>query len=197
MTLFIKNKRVNIDITNRCPLLCPECQRQQDPKSRKFGGDITIENFIKVTNFFTDGISFCGQRSDPIHHPQFIEFLEICRIQDLDTAVHCASTFKPLEWYEEAFDTNKMAKWWLALDGKPEDSPKYRINQDGYKMVEIMKLASKKLHIQPFWQCILFNFNQHYIDELNVMAKDIGIKLLILESHRWDTIEWMKPVNVN
>lgn len=194
MTLFIKNRHVNIDITNRCPLLCPECQRQQMPESRKFGGDMSIENFQKVIEYF-DTINFCGQRSDPIHHPQFLTFLKMCSDKRMSTTVHNASTFKSLEWYEKAFLANLNARWWFALDGKPEDSPKYRVNQDGFKMLEIMKLGAKTLHKIPFWQCIVFNYNQYYLDELHEMSKDIGVRLLTLHSHRWDTIPWLKPVS--
>lgn len=192
MTLFSENRRVNMDITNRCPLLCPECQRQVAPWTKKLGGDISIENFKKVISHF-NSVNFCGQRSDPIHHPKFLEILKICRDQNINVSVHNASTHKPLKWYVEAFETHPEANWWLALDGKPEDSPKYRVNQDGFKMIEIMKLASKHLKRRPLWQCIKFSFNQHYLDDLNKMANDIGISLLVLESYRWDAVPWLKP----
>lgn len=196
MTLFLENRRVNIDITNRCPLLCPECQRQMAPWTKKLGGDISIENFKKVASYFNYSINFCGQRSDPIHHPKFLEILKICGDQNVHhVGVHNASTYKPLKWYVEAFKTLPNATWWFALDGKPEDSSKYRINQDGFKMIEIMKLASKHLTRRPLWQCIKFNYNQYYLDDLNKMADDIGITLLILESHRWDGVPWLKPEN--
>ena len=119
----------------------------------------------------------------------------MCKEQKIITAAHNASTHKPMEWYKEAFKTNPAVRWWLALDGKPWDSPKYRINQDGYKMFEIMKLAAKMCTRQPYWQCIRFNYNQHYIDELSVTAKEIGAKLIVIESHRWDAIPWLKPEN--
>lgn len=193
MTLFTKNRYVNIDITNRCPLMCHECQRQQpNPKVRKWGGDISMENFQKTINYF-NRINFCGQRSDPIHHPKFLDMLKMCNDKNIITSIHTASTYKPLEWFSEAFNVLPTARWWFGLDGKPEDSPKYRVNQDGFKMLEIMKLAGKTLKVKPYWQYIVFNFNQHYIDEMMIIAEDIGVELLVLDSYRWENSEWLKP----
>ena len=40
--------------------------------------DMTMENFKKVIDYFEE-VYFCGQISDPIFHPQFIEFLKLLK----------------------------------------------------------------------------------------------------------------------
>jgi len=35
-----------------------------------------------------------------------------------------------MHWYESAFESNPNAEWHFGLDGLPEESHLYRINQD-------------------------------------------------------------------
>jgi len=72
-----RHRRLNIDLSHRCPLECLRCGRQISFlfKGLKVPGrDLTIEEFEKITDHFKT-ISFCGQYSDPIHHPKFKELL--------------------------------------------------------------------------------------------------------------------------
>ena len=39
--------------------------------------DIDQNEFRKVLSFYENQITFCGQISDPIYHPQFLSFLEM------------------------------------------------------------------------------------------------------------------------
>ena len=77
-----KNRSVNIDTTIRCTLECPKCQRRGLRRQGKKipGQDISIDDFMKLTNYFKKGVNFCGQMSDPIFHPKFIDMLRYCLI---------------------------------------------------------------------------------------------------------------------
>ena len=69
-----------------------------------------------------------------------------------------------------------MGVWFL--DGLPEESCLYRINQDGEKLFEVMKMgADKGLRIE--WQYIVFSYNENHIEEANDMARDHGIEFVI------------------
>ena len=52
-----------------------------------------------------------------------------------------AATHRSLAWFRRLFllTINKNVLWEFAIDGLPKDSHKYRINQDGQKLFEIMK----------------------------------------------------------
>lgn len=198
LTYMMRRQGVNLDITHRCPLECPRCQRFSSFTSQGLkvpGGDMPFEEFKKVTERFKH-INFCGQVSDPVHHPNFIEFLEHTysfhiknqtdpKVTPRSVSVHHASGGKPIKWYPKAFAANPMAKWWFGIDGLPEDSPKYRINQDGHKMMEIMKIARDYLNDPPIWQMIVFNFNENDIDTCRDMAADLGVDFAVISSSRW------------
>ena len=79
---YIRNQRFsspNMDLSHRCILRCPQCLRQKVeglPRiARSF--DIGQKEFRKILSFYENQITFCGQISDPIYHPEFLTFLEM------------------------------------------------------------------------------------------------------------------------
>ncbi len=202
-----KRNNVNLDITHRCPLACERCQRFTSFTSKGLkvpGRDMTMEEFDKVIKFFRH-LNFCGQVSDPVHHPKFIEILQTIRKWNLDpnnddhqrsSSVHHASAAKPMKWYPKAFEANPYTRWWFGIDGFPKDSHKYRTNQDGEKLFEIMKLARKHLKTKPYWQYIVFSYNENDIEACHQMAKDIDVDFMIVNSSRWlSENDPLKPTN--
>jgi len=184
---FFLRKKINIDITYRCPLMCPNCQRQTRFTSKGLkvpGEDISLENFEKISKHFKR-INFCGQVSDPVHHPNFLEILEITRRNNNSVSVHHASAAKPEKWYPKAFKANPNATWWFGIDGLPEDSHKYRVNQDGEKLFRIMLESKKYLKTDPIWQYIIFNYNENDIDYARLLAEKSGVNFMTLLSSRW------------
>lgn len=184
---FHRTDRLNIDLSHRCPLECPHCARQRDfrEKGKQIPGeDLSHEDFLKVIEF-TTSIHFCGQLSDPIHHPNFIEFLTVCYEKNIDTSIATASSFKPKEWFIEAFKSNPNAKWFFGIDGLPKDSYKYRKNQNGEKLFDIMTVSTTYLKHKPFWQYILFRYNENDVDIALKLAKDNNINFLLINSARY------------
>jgi hypothetical protein len=157
------------------------------------GEDLSFENFKKLTNFFNH-ICFSGQLSDPIHHPQFIDFLKLCAKKSIGVKVHTASSHKSLDWYIEAWKANPKAKWVFGIDGLPEQSNTYRVNQDGIKLYNVMCESTKYLIQKPIWQYLLFSYNENNVKDALAMAKDCGVEFLLKNSGRWwSDDDWLLP----
>jgi MoaA/NifB/PqqE/SkfB family radical SAM enzyme len=187
---YKRPKGINIDITHRCPLECPSCQRQTEflnHGKKVHGYDLDLSDIEKLAKYYHQ-FNFCGQLSDPVHHPKFIEMLKILRRYDCTTSIHNASTFKSIKWYIEAFKAYpENTKWIFAIDGLPEESHKYRINQDGPKMFQILLEAKKHLHLTPSWQFIIFSYNEHNVEKAKQMAFDNGLGFIEVQSSRWSS----------
>jgi len=184
---FFTRRGLNIDITHRCALDCPRCQRWGNYRQhgKKVPGiDISISQMKKVISFYKD-INFCGQYSDPVHHPKFIQILKLLLDNYIDCSVHNASSAKSKEWYIKAFKANPKARWVFGIDGLPNESHKYRINQDGEKLFDIMIEAKKYLTTKPKWQYIIFRYNENHIEQAKQMAVDNDIPIIIVNSSRW------------
>ena len=180
-------KGINIDISNRCPLECMRCQRQTNftLEGRKvYGRDATMDEIRKLSDYFSS-FNFCGQLSDPVHHPHFVDILEYLYKKDIQVTVHNASSQKPMKWYIQAFQAHPKAKWIFAIDGLPEESNMYRINQDGEKLYKVMLEAKKHLKQTPSWQFIVFSYNEHNLEKAKKMAVDEGLMFIVLHSSRW------------
>ena len=197
-TLYFEGRKINIESTFRCTLECPKCQRQSIRRHgfKIPGVDMPWDDFLKIAKFFKKGLIFCGQVSDPIFNPKMIEMLKYCYDNKIPIYINTAASQKPMEWYEEAFEANPKAKWVFAIDGLPKDSHKYRINQDGPKLFEVMKLCAKR-GLTPRWQYIVFNYNENNIEEARQMAKNNNILFDVLYSGRWGVKDAYKPKNPN
>lgn len=184
----LKFKRnIDLDLSSRCPIQCPMCWRQTESQARKRGHDMTMEDFLKVVEFVKVGpiegfIYFAGAASDPIHHPNFIDFLKICADKKIYCEVQTASSFKSKEWFIEAFKAHPNARWQFGIDGLPEDSNRYRINQDGEKLFNIMEEATKYLNTEPIWQYIVFKYNEKHVEYCKAWAHEIGCKFKLVIS---------------
>lgn len=188
----------NIDITHRCPLECLRCQRYTSFTSKGLkvtGEDMPLDRYEKIINHFYH-INFCGQVSDPVHHPKFIEMLEMAYKNGNSVTVHHASAAKPESWYPKAWKANPHAVWFFGLDGLPDESDKYRKNQDGHKMLRLIRESAKYLD-RADWQYIVFSYNEHHIEEARKLVADLpNIKFRLLYSSRWEgKNDPLKPKN--
>lgn len=182
-----KRKGLNIDITHRCSLECPRCPRQfafRNKGRKVYGQDVTLNDIKKLAKHYQN-FDFCGQLSDPVHHPKFIEILEYLKSVNIEVNVHNASSQKSLSWYIKAFKANTNATWIFGIDGLPNESHNYRVNQDGEKLFKIMCESKKYLTSLPVWQYIVFRYNQEHVEEAKQMAIDNGLGFIIVQSSRW------------
>lgn len=182
---------VNIDISHRCPLECPQCQRQT---RQTIGRDLTIEEFTKVCKKF-ERIFFCGQYSDPVHHPKFIDFLKMCNDNHKRVQVQHASGYKQIDWYIEAFKSCPDAEWIFGIDGYPvDDSIIYRKNQRTKIIYQAMIESKKYLKKNPVWQYIVFSYNEDNVLDAMEHANKIGVSFKVIYSARSSgPAELLKP----
>jgi len=183
---FIR-RGVNLDGTFRCTLMCPNCPRQfvfTDFGKKVPGKDIDMKSFKKIIKYFTE-INFEGQYSDPVHHPKFIEMIQMCLGNNVRVEVQHASAAKPYDWYIKAFKANPKAHWRFSIDGLPSNSHIYRIHQDAPKLFKVMKDSVKYLEKKPLWQYIVFKYNENNVDEAMKLADEIGVGFYIIKSARW------------
>ena len=188
-------RELNIENTPRCTLECSMCKRTTyfDLHKTKVipGKDLTPDEFRKCLKFFHT-ITFGGQLSDPIFYIHFIELLEICKEYDIRPKVLTAATGRKEDWYKKAFQSNPNAHWIFGLDGLPKDSHQYRINQDGEKLWEVMKMGSK-MNMNVDWQWIIFKYNWKDLKIGLDMSYNYDIKLVPVTSQRWTDNDPLKP----
>ena len=168
---FMNRRSLNIDIGFRCPLECPRCQRQTTWRNNNLkvpGRDLTLDEIDKISDYYEDFI-FCGQISDPVHHPKFPEILNLLYKKKILVEVSTAASQKSKAFYIKCFEANPNAQWVFGIDGLPEESHKYRVNQDGQKLFDIMIESTKYLANTPTWQYIIFSYMIFIIAKYDIL----------------------------
>ena len=193
---FLLTKGVNVELSNTCRLKCPGCGPRLFKENFKGTGIIRF-NQAKVIFDTFQSVTMCGNMSDPIYHPDFLETIEYFRTSDNDVRIHTNGSGKTKEWWKEIFSaSNNNIKWFFGVDGLPKDSHKYRINQNGEEVWEIMKMGSS-MGANITWQYIVFNYNENDIETCKDMAKTHNMNFIEVHSTRWDLHPDLKPNDLN
>lgn len=178
-------KSVDLDIGFRCALKCPKCSREADAPKDFQKYDMTLENFTKILDTF-ETITFCGSQSDPIYHPKLLDFLDQCNSSN-KIQVKTNGYGKTEAWWNRAITISKRigVQWVFGVDGLPKDSHKYRVNQDGEAVFEVMKKL-RSHGVDVVWQYIIFKYNEDTIEEASQLAAQYDIPLRLRKSPIWD-----------
>lgn len=166
---------INTEVGITCRLKCPGCIRTFFPKQVLANRSIWRFDQYKPILDATNDYKFCGNHSDPIYHPDFLQTLKYLNDSNKHLTVSTNGSGKTREWWKEAFSyCNNTTKWEFALDGVPEESHRYRVNQDGVEVWEIMKLG-RSMGVNIYWQFIIFDYNKDDIETCKEMAQHYGI----------------------
>lgn len=190
---FLKRKSINLDVSNKCTLECPYCARRRFEIKKDVPGSHMTDHDWKLYLSKFDAFIFCGQLSDPIMHPNFSNMLKDIESENKCASIHVAASHKPKKFYERCFNSSPNSTWIFGIDGLPKDSCKYRKNQNGQKLFEIM-LTAKEIVKKVVWQYIVFKYNEKDIDAAKKLAEKHNIEIRFLISSRFgNNDDYYKP----
>ena len=191
---YIRNQRFsspNMDLSHRCILRCPQCLRQKVeglPRIKR-SFDIGKPEFRKILNYYDNQITFCGQISDPIYHPDFLAFLEMMDglgkgLRVATNGTNDKSGNMDDKWWEKAYSYGLGENcWYFGVDGLDKKSELYRIGSNFEQVWETMKMGVQAGH-PIVWQYIIFGYNEHEIEQAKEIAHKEGITLLLIKTNR-------------
>ena len=181
-----RKQRPNIDASHRCAFRCPQCIRQkitsQDQIRRSF--DLSEDNFQKILDYYDEGLTFCGQISDPIYHPNFLGLLKRCDGKGKRVRIATVGSGKSDAWWNEAYSYGKGENaWYFGVDGIDKKSELYRIGSNFDEVWKRMKQGRDRGHL-IVWQYIVFGYNEEDIDRAVEIAKEEDFSLLLVNTNR-------------
>jgi MoaA/NifB/PqqE/SkfB family radical SAM enzyme len=181
-----RKQRPNIDASHRCAFRCPQCIRQkitsQDQIRRSF--DLSEDNFQKILDYYDEGLTFCGQISDPIYHPNFLGLLKRCDGKGKRVRIATVGSGKSDAWWNEAYSYGVGENaWYFGVDGIDKKSELYRIGSNFDEVWKRMKQGRDRGHL-IVWQYIVFGYNEDDIDRAVEIAKEEDFSLLLVNTNR-------------
>ena len=174
-----------LEITSRCNANCPDCIRTSS-KTLKLRDDIILQDIQleDFKNWFTKKyvknqiFDFCGTLGDASVHKDCLLFVEHLSNNDAKTisVVTNGSTRTP-DWWK---DLAKMSGVVFSIDGLENTNHIYRKRTSWNKIMENVSAFINAGGIAT-WEYLIFDHNEHQIDEAKVLAKKLGFSEIIFK----------------
>ncbi len=191
---------LTIDPSNFCTLRCPFCPTGQGRNSRT-KAMLSTDNFKKIIDElgpYLIHIDFCNW-GEPLLNKQIYEMIKLAKQYHIDTKID--SNLNNLsEEDAEKLILSGLDKLIVSIDGATAQTySKYRIGGDFNKAFNNLKLLVRKkeelnkAYPHICWQFLVFRHNEHEIEIVKKMAKDLGVKAGITKAFIGDK-DWI-PLN--
>jgi MoaA/NifB/PqqE/SkfB family radical SAM enzyme len=196
------NNIVEMEIENSsiCNAACPACAREQTPGEYSW----LTEQYLE-TEFFETCIPdhvyaglkkllFTGTVGDPCTAPNFIEVITAIRKKAPDVYISVSTNggMKNTDWWTRlanALGSNSEVTF--AIDGLDDTNDIYRVNVRWNKVMENTQ-AFISSGGNARWQYIVFEHNQHQVNQARTAATLLGFKEFIVRpSHRFKVDEFL------
>lgn len=180
---------ISIEPTNLCNLGCTECPTGLKILTRRNGNlsmplfQKTIDQIYKFTSYLT--LYFQGE---PFMNPAFFEFVAYASKKKMYTTTSTNGHYFTEANCKKAVDSG-LSRLIVSVDGTTQDVyEKYRKDGNLAKVIEgleMMMRTKKELKAKNplvLLQFIVFKDNEHQIEDIQKLAKDIGVDHLALKT---------------
>ena len=179
--------RITIEPTNLCNLRCPLCPVNTTMKRAR--GNMTLENF----KFIVDSLHPKTKHIDlflagePLLNKNVFKMARYAADKGKKVLISTNATFLD-KYVDEALDSG-VDRIMLAIDGATEEVYlKYRINGDFKRSLKSIKMlcdrrkGKKASRPEIIIQFIVMKHNEHQIDDMIKLGKDLGVDRVELKS---------------
>ena len=180
-----------LEITSYCNAACPQCPRNENgqginPRMPLCHLDRTVidRTFDKDLCGRLRQVFFCGSYGDPIMHPDFLDILRDFRKKNPKLWLYFHSNggaHDPDYWAEIAGIMNGYGQIDFGIDGLEDTLHLYRRNVKYSKVVENAR-AFIQAGGRAQWNFIVFQHNQHQVDQAKQIAKDLGFANILIRN---------------
>ncbi len=180
---------LTIDPTNFCNLRCPFCPTGQGRNSRVKAA-LSLDNFRKIIDElgpYLIHIDFCNW-GEPLLNNQIYQMVTHAKQYHIDTKID-SNLNRLSEEDAEALILSGLDKLIVSIDGAtPETYSKYRVGGDFNRAMDNLRLLIEKKRqlgkIHPYicWQFLVFRHNEHEIEKVKRIGKDLGVDVGITKA---------------
>lgn len=176
-----KYRQITTELTFRCNAKCPACHRQKplrvnlnDPKYT-----YTLESFKKVfTPDFLNNLEWLvlnGNFGDSVMNKEFRSILSYVKMHDTKINIHTNGGIHDRDyWLDVGNILTKNDIINFAIDGLEDTHSLYRINTTFDKVFNNARAVIETNKTQVHWKYIVFEYNEHQIEEARNLALKEG-----------------------
>lgn len=192
-------RRLHLEMTDNCNAKCPMCKRTdpnglgENPQYVK-GNEITIENvkqWFSGTNFAN--VNHCGNFGDPVIAKDVQPIVEFFAQGNTTQMVHTNGSLRNTSWWSQFAQIPNVTVM-FGIDGTDQQTHElYRRNTSFSKIIANVE-AYNRAGGRSIWQMIVFEHNQHQVEQARAMSKELGFQAFELlhtrRFYRGDTFEY-------
>ena len=181
-----KITRLDIEVTNSCNALCPQCARTPANGTNPSLNDFLDFNIFKqqVSPEFLSNIQqvqFLGTTGDNVMHPDIKQFCEYVLSHNSGQFVLGTNgSMRTLDFWDDLgkLINRENAEVHFSIDGLQDTHELYKINANWNKVIAHAE-SFIKAGGNAVWQMIVFEHNQHQIKECELLSKAMGFRRFI------------------
>ena len=183
-------KKVHIEHTSKCNLLCPQCARVVDGKVNPNMplDELKLADYKKIftSNFANqiDRVYWCGNYGDSIASGSWIEcayWLRYSGVKSMQLYTN-GSARTPDWWRGLAKIFNRDYDYvYFSIDGLEDTNHLYRVNSNFKTIIKNAK-AFINAGGNARWDYLVFDHNEHQLEEAYNLAKEIGFKQIVFKN---------------
>lgn len=185
---------VSIEPTSVCNLKCPECPTGAGVLNRP-RGQMELKQYETLVNQLGPQLMYLNLyvQGEPMMHTQFAEMVSLARKQGYYTSCSTNGHFLTSSVAEKLVAAN-MTRLIFSVDGLTQDSyQKYRVGGDlskvlgGIKNIVDAKKRNKSRFPIVVMQFLVFEHNEHELEGIRQLAKNLGVDKLELKSAQFNS----------
>ena len=201
-------KVLHIEPTDACNAACPQCLRETDTAFDKINlHHLTVEQIKELVDIDTiknlNKLYMCGDYGDPAAGRHSLEIFKYFRSINptITLGMNTNGGLRSGNWWRELAEIMHQDVPYpqeyviFSIDGLADTNHVYRVNVNWEKVMtnaQAFISAGGRAH----WEMLVFEHNQHQVDQAQSMAKDLGFKWFRAKvSRRFKTypIGFLKP----
>lgn len=189
--------KIQISLSTQCNIHCKFCLKETLKKRYGFIEDINMDEYLaySIMRKKFDHIQICGNRGEALIHPSIDKIINIGKENDNSISFVTNASLKDKKWWRELaikFDNRDSVVF--PLDGIGNKTHKIHRQSDFYTVLGNID-AFVNAGGNAIWRYIIFEHNEHQIETARKLAKDIGVKFILMNSHTYNG-DLRKPKNI-
>lgn len=180
---------LTIEPTNICNLRCPLCTTGSGDMDRA-NGKMSLETFQNIIDKMGDDLFFLllYHQGEPYINKHFLKFVELAKSKNIYTTTSTNAHYFSDEIINATIDAG-LDSMIISLDGITQDVyEKYRVKGKVDKVLEgtarfmEIKRERKKKYPLIALQFLVMKQNEHQLEEVKKLAKNIGVDRLLIKN---------------
>jgi MoaA/NifB/PqqE/SkfB family radical SAM enzyme len=177
---------INLEITNRCAIACPECARTNNPWLRQNLAELPLDLLQRIFPLSAAAshrgikINLCGNFGDCIYHSRFHDVVAHLKAAGFLLNVETNGSHRPKAWWErtgEILSDEDIVTF--SVDGLEDTNHIYRVNSRWPDVLAAMRSCAARRTV--VWKFIVFEHNEHQLEEAHRLARELGVRHLMFK----------------